>query len=191
MRKLLIVLVLFTLGCEKTPSQTTSGSGNARIQDARRVMAQIMSLTGRSQANEMTERILNEPDFSGHLKEWGAIVQFDSAGNIKEVRTLKTVDFSSGNRYNVRAYTEQEIASCRTQILNRRKQLGVPIDMAFPIFSESFKLAVAEAVLNDSSVKTYTIGRGSGLEQDELQVIEFTGISRNVIAADALYQKKN
>lgn len=190
MKQILItVLAMFALinGCKNSGSSNVPSSPNSRIKEARKAVEKMIAKVGRVGSVGISERILNEPDFTGPLKEWGAIVSFDRQGNIIKAITLKKVDFKTGKKFKVRLYTEQEIAQSKTQILKRRAELGIPKNMTFPIISESLKLAVAEYVLNENELKTYTIGRGSGSTKEELQVTEISFGRSKVIAADALY----
>ena len=72
---------------------------------------------------DLPERILNEPVTHGAVKEWGCVAFFKENGEVEKAYTLKTVDFPSGNKYNIRQYNAQELAEATPQILNFKKKV--------------------------------------------------------------------
>jgi hypothetical protein len=83
----------------------------------------------------------------------------------------------------VRQYSARELSEVRTQILTYQKTMGTGATMAFPILSQSLRLAVAAAATNEDPHTRFSLGR----DAEQLQVTKITGNSQTVVAADALY----
>jgi hypothetical protein len=153
------------------------------ILEGRRAVAEMIAAMGQRPELAMMERILGQPDFSGVLREWGCIAIFDDAGRLTAAHTLKVVDFQTGRSHPRRPYSLDELSEARAQILGYQRTLGTDPSVAFPIFSESLRLAVAAAATNEDTRIRFGIGR----DAEQLQVRKITGSSHTVVAADALY----
>lgn len=186
---LLLVLALFPAGCDQM-NRGTARADRAipSIEEGRRVVARLIAIRGRTSDLGRMEWILNQPDFSGALKEWGCIAVFDDTGSLTKALTMKVVDFPTGRRFSVREFTETELSESHDQILAYRKSLGSAPSTAIPIFSHSFRLAAATAAVNEDRDVVFAAGRGTGDTAEQMQIIEIAGRSETVIAADALYQ---
>jgi hypothetical protein len=186
---LLLVFALSPLGCDQL-SRDTGGvvRPTPSIDEGKATVARMISVLGRRSDLARMEMVLNQPDFSGALKEWGCIAVFDETGRLTKALTMKVVDFRTGERYPVREFTGTELEDAREQILAYRETLGVAPSTPIPIFSHSFRLAVAAAAVNEDSDLAYLVSRGTGDTAEQMQVTKIAGRSETVIAADALYQ---
>jgi hypothetical protein len=187
---LLIVLVSALVSGSDGTKEALSSPGNMspsgtdrRIVEGRRAVAKMIATMGHRPDLALMEMILDQPDFSGLLGEWGCIAIFDDAGRLTAAQTLKVVDFRTGKSYPVRQYSASELSEARAQILTYQKTLGTPATMAFPILSQSLRLAVAAAATNEDPYTLFSLGR----DAEQLQVTKITGNSQSVVAADALY----
>jgi hypothetical protein len=174
-------------GCEENVSVTAPKYSNTRIQEAKEQLQQIKRLSPHYPGLELMERILTEPDFNGVLKEWGCIAFFDDKGKLLKAYTLKIKDFSTGHTFKIRKYTESELNEAEFQILDYKTKMGIIGNYPIAILSESIKLAVAEALLNEESSSKYSVGRGKGSNVHELQVTKIQGTLATPIAVEALY----
>jgi len=183
----LTTIVLTLPSCEKEASSQTAISSKYRIQEARELLQKMNKRFPNNSELGRTERILNEPDFTGVVKEWGCLTSFDNSGNIVKAYTLKVKDFTTGQIHNIRKYTEAELIEAEPQILAYKKKMGIRENYPIPALSESMKLAVAVSLLNENPSLTYALRRGEGNKKHEFQVIKIQGNLVNVVAADALY----
>jgi len=167
----------------------TSAAIHPRIRQARASLRDLESkdLLSTHVGLAAMKRVLDEPDFTGPVRDWGCLAHFDDNGNMVEAYTLKTKDFTSGKTYEIRKYSVAELDAARPQILHYKSSLGIKENFPIPVSSESTKLAVAGSFLNKNPSVTYALGRGDGDKKHELQVIKIEGSQINVVAADAMF----
>lgn len=174
---LVFLCVVLLVSCNKKTFEST----NPKVQKAREGLAKIKSLTPNDKGFIMMERILNQPDFTGPIKDFGCMAVIDGNGNLRAY-TIKVIDFETGRKFATREYTKQELDESRNQILKYKEKTG--LEGFIPILSESMRLACAQAALSEDMSKTYMFKRSGVL----LQAIERSSTGdMKVVAADALY----
>lgn len=161
------------------------------INEARRVLEERLSESPRSPWLAVPMLILRQPSFSGMLGDWGCLAYFDQNGTLVRAHTLKVHDFSTGDDFVIRPYSEEELRAAEADILEYVNQNNTDEEIEWiPIFSESMQLGVAEALLNLDRTAAYTIERGVGDQNHLLIVRKILSDTVEIIAADAFFHRE-
>ena len=187
--RIMKLFLLFSLlfSCNQNDPRQEIDKVKLKIQEAKKILNNIKNVMPYDPSIKIMERILDQPDFTGPLREWGCIVFFDRDNNIDRAYTIKLKDFLTGHSYKIRRYSDNELSVARSQIIKYKNNMGITKSYPIPILSESIKIAVAESILNEDPAFKYIIGRGHGETSIQLQLIKVEGPKKVVVASEALY----
>lgn len=196
-------IIVFLAGCMDDTSPTTSsakapvasgstGAGDERILAARNALVKLAA--GGFNINGMSKVALEQPEFAGILGSHGGTIMFDSERNSVRAITAKVFDFETRTASDIKDISSNELSPSRG-ILNLYLTRMMPKccsgSETIPIFSQSFRLAAAEATMNANSSLQYIVRRGSGGESENVYIEKLDGKSgkKILLAADAVYPK--
>jgi hypothetical protein len=133
--------------------------------------------------------VLNQPTFPGAVGKEGAIVNFDANDNPVRGITTRTFERETGVRFDVRELTSAELAEASealkkhyysTMSAEDRRDIKTVV-----IFSESYKMAVCESVLNLRKDRNYYMLADRSAKTAGIY-IEVAGV-KTLIAEDKIY----
>ncbi len=168
---------------------------NAKIARALRVAEALKRLKGDSDiALNTCAGALEQPQFTGTLGREGAVVLFDERDEPIKAMTTREIDYETGAQFRARPYTDAELRESADQLKSyfATLQSRYPAirsltgsSRCVPIFSQSFRLAACDVLLNaDQSVEYYL---HSSLLTKSAQVVRSGPAGSKVVASEVIY----
>ncbi len=134
------------------------------ISQALNIANRVKSMRGGKEEPTINTQIgaLKQPTFPGAVGKEGAIVTFDEKNNPIHGITTRTFDRKTGKHYEVKELTSAELKEASEalqsyyyEILNFADRQNIK---TIVVFSESFKMAVCESILNRRLDRDYYMG---------------------------------
>ena len=132
---------------------------------------------------------LEQPDFRGAIGEEGGIIAFDDQDNPTHGRTTRIFNSENGQTMYVRGLTDEEIKSSAEELTKYyRKVVGAESRKTIKvivIFSNTFKIAACESVLNEDPRKDYYMSVDIRTKAAKLYRVE--GDKNFLLAGEQIY----
>lgn len=171
---------------------------SARIRMALKVAETLKRLKGGTDfAMNTCAGALEQPQFTGTLGREGAVVLFDDRDEPISAVTTREIDYETGTHFQARSYTEIELRESADQM----KSYFVTLQSRYPairsvtgrsrcipIFSQSFQLAVCDALLNLDKDVEYALR--PNLLTKSAQLVRVSPSGPRVVASEAIYYSK-
>ena len=132
---------------------------------------------------------VEQPDFSGVIGEEGCVIAFDDQDNPTHGRTTRIFNSENGQTMYARGLTDEEIKSSAKELKNyyqkvvnaeSRKTIKMIV-----IFSNTFKMAGCESILNEDRGKDYYMKADARTRTAKLYRVE--GDKQTLIAEEEIY----
>lgn len=170
------------------PPKKRKGAMDYNIEKAREVVKILQKSVGKgSPSLNSCAFAIQQPDFPAVIGEEGCIVKFDDKGEPIFAITTRVHDYKTGIEIRNRQLTDREIKQAASSLRDYYQSLGLPSDLrTIVIFSNSFRAAACEAVLNMAQGKEYLLKR----EGKIAKMYKVENGQYELIAAEMIYYEK-
>ncbi len=177
--------ILFGFG---QPPEKRKGAVEPDIERARKAVKVLLRATGKDNVVLNTCALaIRQPDFSGVVAEEGCIVMFDDKGELVFGITTRIYDYKTGRKVQNRSLTRRELKNASSSLKSYYEGLDIPSYIrTIVVFSDSFKAAACEAILNMAEGREYFLEA----EGKVAKIYRVENGERELIAAEMIYYRK-
>jgi len=164
------------------------GTVELDVKQARKVAKALLETIGKDNpALNVCAYAVRQPDFSGVVAEEGCVAKFNDDGEVIYGITTRVYDYKTGQKIRNRSLTERELKNANSALKSYYEDLNIPSDIkTIVVFSDSFKAAACEAILNMAEGKKYFLEA----EGKVAKMYKVEDGERELIASEMIYYKE-